>query len=88
MAKPTNSQLIAQVAMLEARVALLESKLVTARECYVTQRTEIVALEGRLANALEQPAPVRAAAWRPSAHLVAARAAAMLSGKVTKVVRA
>lgn len=86
----TKAQLIAALAIAEARTSLLESKLVTARECYVTQRTEIVALEGRLANALEQPAPQPrvAAAWQPSAKLLAAKALAMSTGKVGKVVRA
>ena len=86
----TQSQLIAALELANARIALLESKLATARECYVEQRTQIASLEGQLANAAEQPAP-RAeckAAWQPSAHMVAAKAAAMLSGKVTKVARA
>ncbi len=85
----TKAQLIAALELANARIALLESKLTTARECYVTQRTEIVALEGRLANALEQPAPQpRVAAWQPSAKMLAAKAVAMSSGQVAKVVRA
>ena len=90
MAKPTNSQLIAALELANARIALLESKLATARECYVEQRTAIVALEGRLANALEQPAPqpARVSSWQPSAKMLAAKALAMSSGQVAKVVRA
>ena len=79
----TKSQLIAALELANARIAMLESKLATARECYVEQRTQILSLEGQLANAAE-----RKAAWQPSAHMVAAKAAAMLSGKVTKVARA
>ena len=86
----TKSQLIAALELANARIAMLESKLATARERYVEQRTQILSLEGQLANATEQPAPraERQAAWQPSAHMVAAKAAAMLSGKVTKVARA
>lgn len=86
----TKSQLIAALELANARIALLESKLTTARECYVEQRTTIASLEGRLANAAEQPAPQPrvAAAWQPSAKLLAAKALAMSTGQVAKVVRA
>lgn len=84
----TKAQLIAALELANARIALLESKLETARTCYVTQRTTITSLEGQLANATEQPAPVRAAGWQPSAKMLAAKALAMSSGQVAKVVRA
>lgn len=86
----TKSQLIAALELANARIALLESKLATARECYAQQRTQILSLEGQLANTLEQPAPraERQAAWQPSAKLLAAKALAMSSGQVAKVVRA
>ena len=90
MAKPTNAQLIAALELANARIALLESKLNVARECYVQQRTQILSLEGQLANAAEQPAPraERKAAWQPSAKMLAAKALAMSTGQVAKVVRA
>ena len=82
----TKSQLIAALELANARIAMLESKLATARECYVEQRTQILSLEGQLANATEQPAPraERQAAWQPSARLLAAKAQAMASGRCVK----
>lgn len=90
MAKPTNSQLIAALELANARIALLESKLEVARKCYVEQRATIASLEGQLANAAERPAPqpARVASWQPSAKMLAAKALAMSSGQVAKVVRA
>lgn len=89
----TKSQLIAALAIAEARISVLESKLVTARECYVKQRTKIGALEGEVANLTERAAAkplargvkvVTKPAWQPSARQQAAKRLAIQLGRIVR----